>query len=159
MRLVLDALTRLMAPVLCFTAEEVWQTLKGGDARNAIEESIHTLEFPGALDLPQDEGIDERWDHLLQVREVVLKSLEVARAEGRIGNSLEAHVLLEAEDESLALLQRYAGFLADLFIVSEVTLGRAAASAGPAQQTPPLSVRVDRAQGTKCERCWHITTD
>src|SRR3989442_1330418 len=82
MRLVLDALTRLMAPVLCFTAEEVWQTLKGSDARNAIEESIHTLEFPGALDLPEDEGIDERWDRLLGVREVVLKSLEVARADG-----------------------------------------------------------------------------
>src|SRR5256712_2035440 len=159
LRLVLDALTRLMAPVLCFTAEEVWQTLRGSDARNAIEESIHTLEFPRALDLPPDEGIDERWDRLLEVREVVLKSLEVARGEGRIGNSLEAHVLLEAEGGRFALLQRYAGFLADLFIVSEVTLGRATTPADPSQQTPPLSVRVDRAQGTKCERCWHITTD
>jgi len=158
MRLVLDALTRLMAPVLCFTAEEVWQALRGSDARNAFEESIHTQEFPGALDLPADEGIDERWDRLLEVREVVLKALEVARAEGRIGNSLEAQVVLEADGKWLALLQRYAGFLADLFIVSEVALRPAATAVDPGWNTPP-SVRVDRARGDKCERCWHITTD
>ena len=159
LRLVLDALARLMAPVLCFTAEEVWQALRGSDPTSAIKESVHAGVFPEALDLPPDDGIDQRWERLLEAREVVLKALEVARAEGRIGNSLEAHVVLETDGERLALLQRYAGFLADLFIVSEVTLRPAVASSGSPQETPAMTVRVERAEGSKCERCWHITTD
>jgi isoleucyl-tRNA synthetase len=65
--------------------------------------------------------------------------------------------VLEAAGERLALLQRYAGFLEDLFIVSGVSLGSATATAGG--ETEPLSVRVERAEGRKCERCWHIRKD
>ena len=155
-RIVLDAMTRLMAPVLCFTAEEVWQAMRGKDAGAAIDESVHTLEFPRPVSRPADDGLDARWDELLAVREQVLKSLETARAEGLIGNSLEARVILEAAGERLSLLQRYGDFLKDLFIVSEVTLG----STPPPAGEPALpAVRVERAAGSKCARCWHTTTD
>jgi isoleucyl-tRNA synthetase len=159
MRLILEALARLMAPVLCFTAEEVWQTLRGADPRQSIEESVHEKEFPEPIDLPDDQGMDERWAGLLEAREAVLKALEMARAEGRIGNSLEAHVTVETDGERLALLRRYSGFLADLFIVSGVSLQPAAPAAASGQDTSPYSLRVERAPGSKCERCWHITTD
>jgi isoleucyl-tRNA synthetase len=159
MHLILEALARLMAPVLCFTAEEVWQAVLGRGEDDPIEESIHALEFPRTIDLPQDDGLDGRWERLLEAREVVLKSLELARAEGRIGNSLEAQVVLETSGERLELLRRYAPFLADLFIVSQVALGPAPPSSGSGPGAAPLSVRVERAEGTKCGRCWHITTD
>jgi isoleucyl-tRNA synthetase len=159
MRIILDAVTRLMAPVLCFTAEEVWQALRGRKAGDPIEESVHTLEFPGSVDLPADEELERRWECLLEAREQVLKALEVARAERVLGNSLEARVTLDAEGETLALLRRYPGFLKDLFIVSEVTLGSSPAPAGAGGRPDPLAVRVERARGSKCERCWHITTD
>ena len=159
MRLILDSLARLMAPVLCFTADEVWQALRGGRSGDPVDESVHTQEFPVALDLPQDDGIETRFERLLETRQVVLKALETARAEGRIGNSLEAHVVLRATGERFALLQRYAGFLEDLFIVSGVTVGSPPATAVPGGEDEPLSVSVERAEGRKCERCWHIRKD
>jgi isoleucyl-tRNA synthetase len=148
-----------MAPVLCFTAEEVWQTLHGRGPGDPIEESVHALEFPRPVELPSDEGIDDRFEHLLETREFVLKTLETARSEGRIGNSLEAHVVVETEGDRLRLLQRYAGFLEDLFIVSKVTLKPLADPGAVKREGGPVSVSVERAAGRKCERCWHITTD
>ena len=83
----------------------------------------------------------------------------MARAEGLVGNSLEARVILEAEGETLALLQRDPGLLKDLFIVSEVTLVSSASPSGAPDRPGSPAVRVERARGSKCERCWHITTD
>src|SRR5439155_4606795 len=143
----------------CFTAEEVWQALRGRRAGDPIDDSVHSQEFPGALDLPPDDGIESRFERLLEAREIVLKALETARSERRIGNSLEAHVVLEATGERLALLRRYLGFLEDLFIVSAVTLGSPPGSAGAGGGAETLSVRVERADGRKCERCWHTRTD
>jgi isoleucyl-tRNA synthetase len=159
MRIILDALARLMAPILCFTAEEVWQARQGRKAGDPIEESVHTLQFPEAVGSPADEELDRRWERLLEMREQVLKALEVARAEGLLGTSLEARVILEAEGETLALLQRYPGVLKDLFIVSEVTLVPSASPSRAPDRPGSPAVRVERARGSKCERCWHITTD
>jgi len=156
MRIVLDAMTRLMAPILSFTAEEVWQAMHRRDAGAALDESVHTLEFPAPASRPADAGLEARWQQLLEVREQVLKSLETARAEGLIGNALEARVILEASGERLSLLQRYRDFLNDLFIVSEVSL-RAAPTPDGEQGSP--GVRIERAPGAKCARCWHTTID
>jgi len=136
----------------------VWQALRGGRSGDPVDESVHTQEFPVALDLPQDDGIETRFARLLETREVVLKALETAARGGTHRNSLEAHVVLR-DGERLALLQRYAGFLEDLFIVSGVTLGSQPATAVPGGEDEPLSVSVERAGGRKCERCWHIRKD
>ena len=100
--------------------------------------------------------MEARWQQLLEVREQVLKSLETARAEGLIGNALEARVILEVSGDRLSLLQRYRNFLNDLFIVSDV--GLRAAPTPDGQQGSP-AVRIERAPGAKCARCWHTTTD
>ena len=117
---------------------------------------MHLAEFP----LPR--GIDRRtagrrsrartanWDRLLPVRDEVLKSLETARQEKFIGAPLEARVHLDADGDLYPLLDQYASHLPSLFIVSQVSVSNGA--------TGPLSVKVERAEGGKCERCWKYRT-
>jgi len=144
----LDALVRLLAPLLSFTAEEVW-THMGRPG------SVHVAYFPEAGEL--SEGLDEaarkraaNWDRLIEVRDDVLKSLETARNQKIIGAPLEARVRLSANGDLYPLLSEYAPDLPALFIVSQVEV---AAGEGA------LSVAVERAHGDKCERCWKYTTD
>jgi isoleucyl-tRNA synthetase len=142
------ALVRLSAPLLVFTAEEVWTHLGQSG-------SIHTEYFPEPSDLSAGIGEEARrragnWDRLLEVRGEVLKSLEAARNEKLIGAPLDARVRLAAGDDLYPLLEQYATSLAGLFIVSEVVLERGAG---------PLAATVERAGGVKCERCWKYTYD
>jgi isoleucyl-tRNA synthetase len=146
----LDALVRLLAPIMAFTSEEVWTTM-------GRTESVHVAYFPEPSDLT--EGIDDaarkragNWDRLMEVRDDVLKSLETARNEKLIGAPLEARIRLSADGDLFPLLQQYAGELPGLFIVSQVALETGAAGAA-------VGVKVERAAGEKCERCWKYTTD
>ena len=145
---ILDALVRLMAPVLSFTAEEVWQMMpkKGGEP-----ESVHLAEFPPVRSDLLDDALEGRWEVLLSVRDEVLKVLEAARKAKLIGTSLEAGVELLADPELLGLLTRYAADLPTLFIVSEVSLGSLAATEATDKK---VEARVRRAKGLKCARCW-----
>ncbi len=143
------ALVRLVAPILGFTAEEVWTHMgqKG---------SVHLELFPDAAELTA--GLSEahrkrsaHWDRLIKVREDVLKSLEEARREKFIGAPLEARVHLTADGNLFPLLVEYAAELPGLFIVSQVSLEE--------KSGQEFSVKVERADGAKCERCWKYTTD
>ncbi len=145
----LDALVRLLAPILSFTADEVWKQM-------GHLESVHVAYFPEAADLAG--GIDDtarkraaNWDRLMEVRDSVLKSLETARNEKLIGAPLEARVHLSANGDLYPLLEQYAPELPGLFIVSQVALGGGS--------NDGLQVRVERAAGEKCDRCWKYTTD
>jgi isoleucyl-tRNA synthetase len=145
------ALVRLVAPILTFTAEEVW-THMGQPG------SIHLEFFPEAAEVA--EGLSEahrkraaNWDRLIEVREDVLKSLEAARQAKFIGAPLEARVRLSVNGDVYPLLQQYAGELPGLFIVSQVAVGQASGPSGK------VAVEVERADGVKCERCWKYTTD
>lgn len=145
----LDALVRLLAPIMSFTAEEVWDHMKRAG-------SVHTAYFPAPGELVQGLGEDARkraanWDRLMEVRGDVLKSLETARNEKLIGAPLEARVRLSANGDLYPLLEKYAEELPALFIVSQVALNRA--------DSPALDVQVERAIGKKCDRCWKYTTD
>ncbi len=144
---VIHALTRLLAPILSFTAEEVWTYLR----RDAEPDSIHLTEFPEAASLAVPAFDAAKWDRLIAVREQVLKSLEVARESKFIGASLEAGVHLKADHELYPVLDAYRDHLPGLFIVSHVTLDN--------HSEAELSVHVDRAPGAKCERCWKYRTD
>jgi isoleucyl-tRNA synthetase len=142
-------LVRLLAPLMSFTAEEVW-----GHMGRA--ESVHLAYFPEPAELTA--GIEgearkrtANWDRLMEVRDSVLKSLETARNEKLIGAPLEARLLLSANGDLHSLLEQYAGQLPALFIVSQVDLDRASGEG--------LRVKVERAAGQKCERCWKYTTD
>ena len=144
------ALVRLAAPILTFTAEEVWTHLGQSG-------SVHLQLFPEPAELTGGIADGQRkraanWDRLIEVRDDVLKSLEVARKEKFIGAPLEASVRLSADGDLYPLLEEYAGELPGLFIVSQVSLDRGAPGSD-------VSVKVEKAAGTKCERCWKYTTD
>jgi isoleucyl-tRNA synthetase len=160
-----EALVRLLAPVMSFTADEVWQYLPatvdrvppgltGGD-------SVHLHHFPAPEDLtgelPQGfdaVGMERDWEILLSVRDEALKALEAARNEKRIGSSLEAQIRLSAPGSVYPVLERYGDQLRYLFIVSNVVLDKLPASNGGGG----FSIEVSRAPGQKCERCWNYST-
>ena len=151
---ILDALTRLIAPVLSFTADEIWQDLPG-----SREESVHLAGFPRFETSLLDADLEARYEKLLAVRSDVSKALELARIEKRIGHSLDARVLVEAPaGEWRALLERYENQLATLFIVSQAELVGDLAVEATGEEVPGLKIKIEKARGEKCERCWNYAT-
>ena len=147
------ALVRLLAPLLSFTTEEVWGYLP---KPAGSPDSVHLALLPEPGELTEGFTALERerlvhWDTLMAVREPVLKALEVAREEKRIGKSLEAKVILKAGFDLHPLLSQYSAELPALFIASQVELEQGIGNG--------VSVEVQRADGTKCERCWKYTLD
>jgi isoleucyl-tRNA synthetase len=141
-RIALD-LAAVMAPVIPFTADEIWSLVPGRSP-----DSVHLAIFPE----PKEPGPLGDWPELLEVRSVVTKALEEERAAKRIAGSQEARIVVRAPGEVLARLRRheeqstvFPGNLASLFIVSQVTL---------VEGDGPVTVEVSRADGGKCERCW-----
>ncbi|OFW35646.1 MAG: isoleucine--tRNA ligase [Acidobacteria bacterium RIFCSPLOWO2_12_FULL_60_22] len=158
-----DALVRLVAPILCFTAEEVWGYLP---ERPPDLPSVHLATFPEAAELSGELTIVQlerlgNWDRLIAVRNEVLKVLETARKEKFIGNSLEAKVEISAEGEWARLLTEYSDLLPMVFLVSQVHLatdGLPGATEGATEGLiRGLRIAVRRADGQKCERCWNYS--
>jgi isoleucyl-tRNA synthetase len=158
-RIVLEGVTRLMAPVLPFTAEEVWQSLLGRKEGEPIVATVHAEEFPASLPLGDERDMVTRFDRLFEVREEVLKALEIVRNLGTIGNGLEAEVVLEAPPELSDLLRRHATLLPTLFIVSRAGLGKVDEPTLVSERIGGLRIGVRPAPGRKCERCWNVTQD
>jgi isoleucyl-tRNA synthetase len=146
-----EALVRLLAPIMSFTCEEVWQYLPKAAQR---EESVHLASFPSPRGIASeaDSKSDEEWATLRSVRDEVLKALEEARNNKLIGTGLEAQVVLAAPDTVYSVLARHAGELRYLFIVSAVTLVQ-----GSGNGTGQVRVEVKKADGAKCERCWNYS--
>ncbi|HEY8410040.1 MAG TPA: class I tRNA ligase family protein, partial [Pyrinomonadaceae bacterium] len=144
---IVDALARILAPILAFTADEIWEHIPRG-ANSDTRASVHLSEFPAAASY--DRTLIPTWNSLFEVREKVLGELEKARTNKTIGSSLEAHVVVRASGGSYELLKRYESQLRYLFIVSQVEL--------PEAQTEGIEIQIDRAQGQKCERCWNYST-
>ena len=152
-----EAMARLLAPILTFTCEEVWQHLPKASDR---ADSVHIAHFPEAKDLFGSASVAENdpqqtqdWTTLLAVREQVLKALEEERNSKGIGKSLEAQLVISASDPAYSILKRYSGELRYLFIVSQVTLLQ-----GSGNGTAGVHIEVKKADGAKCERCWNYST-
>jgi len=141
-----DGLTRLMAPILSVTTEEIWQALPGSH-----EASVHLAEFPIGTEEWLDSELEARWSRLLEVRAVVNAALEAARQKKDIGNALSASVTITAAGADADLLFRHEADLPMFFITSGVAIRRAAAGAVSAEVTP--------APGEKCPRCWRFVTE
>jgi len=154
-------MARLIAPVLCFTAEDVWQALETQAGRQAWDSSsVHAEQFPDPLDVPEDTALLERWDRLISIREEVNKALEQARRDEQIGSALQARVTIDSTDgDTLDFLRSFGDDLRFLFITSEVTFGPTGDGAFRSTELPGLAVGVDAAAGSKCERCWNYTDD
>jgi isoleucyl-tRNA synthetase len=158
-----EALVRMLAPIMSFTSEEVWDYLPKGEGRG---ESVHLALFPSAAEIVGDatkpsqsmnaktgeNKTGEDWTTLRSVRDEVLKALEEARNNKLIGTGLEAQVTVTAPDPVYSVLSRHAGQLRYLFIVSAVTLIQ-----GSGNGTGQVHVEVKKADGAKCERCWNYS--
>ncbi|HEU5249004.1 MAG TPA: isoleucine--tRNA ligase [Thermoanaerobaculia bacterium] len=150
----------LAAPVLPFTAEEIWEALPG-----AKEQSVHLARFEALNELPEEPLSEAAWDRLMRLREEVAVLLEQARREKTIGSSLEGAIAftpsadLETDRSSTGAT---GSGLADLFIVSE-TIPAASGSddAGwtASQAYPGMRIRFEKARGRRCERCWKVTPE
>jgi isoleucyl-tRNA synthetase len=135
MREIVDTLTKLLAPILVFTAEEAWGYLGEGD-------SIHLREFPQAKAEWQDSDANNAVTHLLKLRGIIGQAVEQARQEKLIGNALEAAVVLRCDTASLQPFSREE--LEEFFILSDLTL----------EQAESTSASISRTPHAKCARCW-----
>ena len=143
MYMVCDGLARLLAPILPATADELWRHMPGRRS-----ESVHLEEFPHVEPFV-DRDLLHEWERLMSVRDDVNAALEAKRKEKLIGNSLGARVAIEASGRTGVLLERYREQLPTLFIVSDVDL-----RVSEPQGTDAVSIRVEKAAGVRCDRCW-----
>ena len=153
MHAILSAMVRLMAPVLSFTADEVWGYMR--DASKATSVFLHR--FPEAEEKYIDTALEERWERIIAVRGEAAKVLEGLRRDKKIGHSLDSKVTLYAEPQLFDFLKAYAKDLAFIFIVSAVEVAKeseAPADAFTSEVIKGLRIAAGPAAGTKCGRCW-----
>ena len=137
-----------MAPVLSFTAEEIWATLNQG--KDVTEASVFFETWKEPLPAPSDEAVLlTRWALLRDVRAVASKAIEDVRTAGGVGSSLQAEIVIEAPAATFAELARLGDDLKFVFITSQAT----------AKEGAELKVTVAPSTATKCERCWHYRSD
>jgi isoleucyl-tRNA synthetase len=144
-------LAKLMAPVLSFTAEEIWRTLSAQPGVLLGMTSVHLSAFPEAQPHWQDTDLAQRWEQLLEVRVAVQASLEDQRRDKVIGSSLEADVQIQANPERYMFLEKYVKDLSTVFIVSRVELNEV----NNLPHKPDFVAIVSKAKSQKCERCWN----
>jgi isoleucyl-tRNA synthetase len=153
-----EAMVRLAAPMMSFTADEIWGFLPKVTAR---KESVHLEFFPktediygSAVDRASLGKLASDWTALMSVRDEALKQLEIARQAKTIGSSLEARLSITATEPLLSILRAYTAQLRALMIVSGVSV----AGVGTTNGSSPMHVEVSKADGVKCERCWNYST-
>jgi isoleucyl-tRNA synthetase len=157
-----EALTRLIAPILSFTADEAWQLLPHVEGR---EPSVHLALFPSAADIVPagTQQLDDDFDHLLTLRDEVLKVLEEARTAKTISNKpAETQVVLgwlhSIAEQPNPVFEKYASILPELLGVAQVEIVNATITEGAAEKGA-FYAQAKPAAGAKCERCWRFTTD
>ncbi len=148
-----DGIVRMMAPILCFTAEEIWAHMPDFEGK---KESVHLMGSANVQDVWKNEAVVARWDRLVVLRDEINKALEKARSEKLIGQNLDADVTITAKGETLDFLKGFSSDLRQVLIVSALTLeeGDAPEGAFVSEEVSDLAVQVAAASGDKCERCW-----
>jgi len=154
LELLFDRLTTWLAPILCFTMEEVWLERHPGPVS-----SVHLQDFPDTPDEWLDPALAAKWSTVRRVRRVVTGALEVKRTEKVIGASLEAAPVVHVTAEEAATLKTLS--FDDLCITSgiEITTDPAPANAFRIEDIAEVGVVFERADGQKCQRCWKILPD
>jgi isoleucyl-tRNA synthetase len=148
---VLETVVKLIAPVLSFTADEVWRYMP-----RPAEESVHLAQFPPLHPEYKDDRLVERWEKIIKVRGEVSKALEQARVNKVIGHSLDAAVTINGPGDLVTFLREYSKDLKSIFIVSKVDLDTAMKpdESYKSDNVEGLEILVTAAPGAKCERCW-----
>lgn len=153
MHIILDTVARLMAPILPFTAEEIWNFMP---QLNGKENSIHMAALPAANSDWLDASLSQQWERLLTIRGEVTKALEEARAKKLIGHPLDAAVSIFAPQDLYHALLPFADDLRSILIISKASLVNDVKPEGAfeSQEVKGLFILVEPAEGEKCERCW-----
>ncbi|MBF0259979.1 MAG: class I tRNA ligase family protein, partial [Desulfamplus sp.] len=177
MYLMLDLITRLMAPILPFTTEEVWKEMPDfdrelhdgiADEKNRGSkklESVHLALRPVADPEWRDDSLAAKWEKIIAVRSEVTKALEEARVAKKIGHSLDASIGIYVDDSDVKqILASFGKDLRDVFIVSDASLLSEPAANGfegkeltgdlTGKDIKALQITVKKAHGDKCDRCW-----
>lgn len=144
--IILDAMTRMIAPILAYTSDEIWKYMPHSEKDNAEHIIYNEMPVPVAVDA--DESFMAFWYEIHQLRDEVKKALEPLIKEKTIKSSLEAKVKLSAGGDKLEFLKKAESELADAFIVSEIDIN---------DNNGELEISVEKAEGEKCERCWTIS--
>jgi isoleucyl-tRNA synthetase len=153
MFIILDAMTRLLAPVLTFTSEEVWSAMPSW---NNKEESVHLAQFPQVDDTFSNAELGERWKAMIDARSEIAKATEQARKEKTIGHSLDARISIAAPQKLRELITAHLEDMRALLIVSQLQVAEEKDISAPfkSAEIEGLVVGVEKARGGKCERCW-----
>ena len=144
---ILDALVKILTPMISFTAEEIWSSMNHTEKENV--ESPMLADYPVSNDEWDNKEIAEKWEKIIKVKNIVAKDLELARAEKTIGNSLDAKVTIYAEGEEYKFLKENEELIKLVLIVSGLEIQE-----NNRKQEEKLGVKVEHATGEKCERCW-----
>ena len=144
---ILDALVKILTPMISFTAEEIWSAMNHTEKENV--ESPMLADYPVSNDEWDNKEIAEKWEKIIKVKNIVAKDLELARAEKTIGNSLDAKVTIYAEGEEYKFLKENEELIKLVLIVSGLEIQE-----NNRKQEEKLGVKVEHATGEKCERCW-----
>ena len=144
--IILNAMTRMIAPILAYTSDEIWKFMPHSASDNA--DHIIYNEMPAPVVVDADEAFMAFWDKIHELRDEVKKSLEPLIKEKTIKGSLEAKVTLSAGGEKLEFLKKAEPELTDAFIVSAIEI---------IDNNGELDISVEKAEGEKCERCWTIS--
>jgi isoleucyl-tRNA synthetase len=148
-----QSLTRLLAPILSFTAQEVWEVLQPGEP-SVFEQTWYEHPLPGDA-----AALRDRWQRLRTLRSGVLKQIETLRVAGQVGSPLAAEVELYAEGDDADFLRSFDDDLRFVFITSQARLGGLGNAQGAESVMPGVKLRVLPSPHVKCERCWHYRAD
>lgn len=148
---ILQALVRILAPMICFTAEEIWKFMPHKD--NEKLDSVMLSYYPEINEKYNNKELEEKWNKIIKIKELVSKKLEEARSEKVIGHSLNAKVTLYAEKDEYEFLLENKELLMTVFIVSGLEIEK-----NERKNEEKIGVKVEVADGKKCERCWMYST-
>ncbi|MBQ7292536.1 MAG: class I tRNA ligase family protein, partial [Clostridia bacterium] len=159
MYIVLDGLTKLVAPLIAFTGEEIWQAMPHSSADK--KESVFLNDMPAYNEAYDFADVAAKWDKQFELRDDVMKALELARAEKLIGKSLDAKLTIYAEDaEVYNTLKAFEDELATIYIASGVKVVNGKSEGKAFKDTESgIEVLVEQADGHKCDRCWAYSTE
>ena len=144
---ILDCLVKILAPMTCFTAEEIWKAMPHREGEKV--ESVMLTDYPEYRPEYENKELEERWNKIIDLKSEVSKKLEDARMEKVIGHSLNAKVTLFVNEDKYKELEADKDLLATVFIVSKVEIENSLR-----EEDSEIGIKVEAADGEKCERCW-----
>ena len=144
---ILNSLVKILTPMTSFTAEEIWKMMK--HTKNEEVESPMLTDYPEVNEKWENKKLEEKWEKIIKIKNLVSKELELARSNKTIGNSLDAKVIIYANADEYNFLMNNKDLIKEVLIVSGLEIEE-----NKRKREDELGIKVEHAHGEKCERCW-----